>query len=292
MKFRFTYGAYLILIAMGILNSACTEKIEIDLDSTYARLVVEGEVTTDSIKHFVNLSITSDYFSNRPAPRVQDAVVELTFGDETLQLIENEGHPGLYETPYAFRGVVGTTYELDISQVDVDQDGVEERYHASSTMMGGPELQSVELKYYPSTYYSGYTVYMHGSHPPEIRDWFGFKLYKNSDLLTDSLYKYYVMSDELFDSGYFTGLPVGWLSDDYPRQAVHPGDTVSLEMNCIEEAYYDFVTEAQLEIYGYYPLFSGPPSNVTSNIDNGAVGIFAAYSIQRSSVIATEEIQE
>jgi hypothetical protein len=126
---------------------------------------------------------------------------------------------------------------------------------------------------------------MHASHPPEKRDWFGFKIRKNSDLLTDSLSKYSVISDELFDSGYFPGLPVGFLSDDDPREAVQPGDTVTLEMNCIEEVYYNFVTEAQLEIAGYYPLFSGPPSNVTSNMDNGALGIFAAYSIQRYSLV-------
>lgn len=285
MKFRYTYPTYLIVILMVILASACTEKIEIDLDSTYARLVVEGELTSDSTKHFVILSVSSDYFSNRPAPRVEDALVELTFGDVTLELIENQQQAGLYETPYAFRGVIGTTYELDISHLDIDQDGVDESYHASSTMMGGPELEYIELKYFPTPYATGYTVFMYAFHPPEIRDWLGFKLLKNSDLLTDSLDKYSVISDEIFDSGYFPGLPVGFLSDDDPRQAVHSGDTVTLELNCIEEAYYDFVTEAQLEIAGYYPLFSGPPSNVLSNIDNGALGIFAAYSIQRYSLV-------
>ena len=102
----------------------------------------------------------------------------------------------------------------------------------------------------------------------ETRDWFGFKLSRNGDLLTDSLHKYSVLSDELFDTGYFPGFPVGFLSDDDPREAVHPGDTISLEMDCIEKDHYDFVTQAQLEIAGYFPLFSGPPSNVVSNIDN------------------------
>ena len=126
---------------------------------------------------------------------------------------------------------------------------------------------------------------MYASHPPLQSDWFGFKLIKNSDLLTDSLSKYSVLSDDLFDSGYFPGLPVGFLSDDDPRQAVHSGDTITFELNCIEEAYYNFVTEAQLEIIGNIPLVSGPPANVASNIDNGAQGIFAAYSIQRISLI-------
>jgi len=285
MRLRYTYRCCFILITVLLLASACTEKIDIELDSTYARLVVEGAVTTDSINHYVLLSVTSNYFSNRPSPKVQDAIVELTFGNETMQLIENGTIPGRYETPSAFRGVIGTTYELDISQLDVNQDGEEEQYHASSTMTGGAELEKIELKYYPTSFVSGYTVFMYLYHAEEIREWFGFKLTKNSDILTDSLYKYSVLSDEIFDSGYLPGLPVGFLSDDDPREALLPGDTLTFELNCIEEAYFNFVGDAQTEIAGYYPLFSGPPSNVVSNIDNGAMGIFAAYSIQRISVV-------
>ena len=285
MSLRFTYPHCLILITALLLASACTEQIDIELDSTYARLVVEGELTSDSVKHFVLLSITSNYFSNKPSPPVQDAVVELTFGDETVQLIENEAKPGRYETPYAFKGAIGTTYELDISQLDVNQDGEEEHYHASSTMAGGTELEKIELKYYPSPAVSGYMVFMYAFHPPEQRDWFGFKLIKNGNLLTNSLEQYSVLSDELFDDGYFPGLPVGFLSDDESDEVLYPGDTVTFELNCIEEAYFNFVSEAQLEIAGNFPLFSGPPSNVISNIDNGAMGSFTAYSIQRYSVL-------
>jgi len=285
MRLRFTYPCCLLLITALILTSGCTEKIDIELDSTYTRLVVEGEITSDSMNHYVILSLTSNYFSNKPSPRVQDAVVEITFGNETMQLIENVTNPGRYETPYAFRGEIGTTYELDISQLDVNEDGEEERYHASSTMAGGTELEKIELRYYPTPVASGYTVFMYAHHPPEIRDWFGFKLIKNSDLLTDSLYKYSVLSDEIFDDGYFPGLPVGFLDDDDPRQAVHPGDTITFELNCIDESYYNFISEAQLELIGNFPLFSGPPSNIVSNIDNGALGTFTAYSIQRISVV-------
>ncbi len=285
MSLRFKYHACVLMLTAMFLATACTEKIDIDLDSTYARLVVEGAVTSDSVHHYVLLTITSDYFSNRPAPRIQDALVEIAFENESMQLIENESIPGRYETPHAFRGTIGTTYSLHISQLDVNQDGEEESYHASSTMLGGSELEKIELKHYPTPVVSGYTVFMYLYHPAEIRDWFGFKLSKNSDLLTDSLYKYQVLSDEIFDSGYFPGLPVGFLSDDDPRTALHPGDTVTFELNCIEEAYYNFISEAQLELAGNFPLFSGPPSNIVSNIDNGALGTFSAYSIQRFSVI-------
>ncbi len=285
MKLKFTYHRWYFLIVALLSFSACTERIDIELDSTPGRLVVEGAVTTDFLRHHVDLSITSDYFSNEPAPPVRDALVELSFGNESMILSEDEAVPGRYKAAIAFSGIPGTSYKLDISQLDMDQDGEEEHYHASGTMPGGPELEHIELRYYSTPVISGYAVFMYASHPPEQRDWFGFKLIKNSDMLTDSLMKYTVLSDDLFDSGYFPGMPVGYLSDDDPRQAIHSGDTVTFELNCIEQAYYNFVTEAQLEINAKYPLFSGPPANVISNIDNGAMGIFAVYSIQRSSLI-------
>lgn len=277
-----------MLVVALILATACTEKIDIELDSTYARLVVEGAVTSDSLNHYVLLSITSDYFSNKPPPKVQDAVVELSFGNESMQLIENDTIPGRYETPNAFRGTIGTTYDLDISQLDIDQDGQDEIYHSSSTMQGGAELEKIEIKYYSTPVASGYTVFMYLYHVPEIREWFGFKLIKNGILISTSLEQYSVLSDEIFDSGYFPGFPVGFLSDDESDEAVFPGDTITFELNCIEQSYYNFVSEAQLELAGNFPLFSGPPSNVVSNIDNGAMGTFTAYSIQRYSVILEE----
>ena len=274
-----------MLIVALLSFSACTERIDIELDSTFRRLVVDGAVTTDSLRHHVDLSITSDYFSNEPAPAVREAYVELSFGDERILLSEDETIPGRYVVPDAFSGVTGTTYKLDISQLDVDQDGEEEQYHSSATMPGGPELDRIELRYYPTPVISGYAVFMYAYDPVEQRNWYGFKLIKNSDILTDSLIKYTVLSDDLFDTGYFPGLPVGFMSDDDPRQALHSGDTVTFELNCIDQAYYNFVTEAQLEISANYPLFSGPPANVPSNIDNGAMGFFAVYSIQRTSLI-------
>lgn len=286
MRFRNLYRPFLILISAIIIATACTEPVDIELDSTYQRLVVEGYVNTDSLKHNVILSLTSDYFANEASPRISDALVELSFGNETMQLIENETVPGLYEAPYAFRGEIGTTYDLLISQLDVNQDGVEEQYRASSTMPGGTELLSIELQYFPTAVASGYAVFMYANHPQGQWDWFGFRLIKNGILLDSTLQDYSILSDEIFDDGYFPGIPVGFLSDDEPGQAVHPGDTITLELHSISQAYYNFVSGAQLELVGYNPLFSGPSANIETNLSNGANGIFAAYSILRSSVIA------
>ena len=271
-----------------LLNMSCTEIVQIDLDSTYTRLVVEGGVTNDSVYHGVQLSLSSDYFSNQASPRVSGAQVYLEFKDISLQLVEQDTAPGLYLSPYAFRGEIGTTYNLVIQQVDVDEDGIYEIYHANSTMPGGVMLDSIALSYFSSFFGSGYQVFMFALDPP-TKDWYGIRFWKNSDLLTKTLIDYNVQSDDFYNGKYlFYGIPIGFYSDDEPDELLLPGDTVTLELHSIESNYYDFVGDAQLEIFGNNPLFSGPSANIRSNIDNGAMGSFTAYSIHRATAIVPE----
>ena len=71
-------------------------------------------------------------------------------------------------------------------------------------------------------------------------------------------------------------------SRDQDEEVLEPGDIVTVEMNSIGEEYANFLWDAQSEISGSNPLFSGPPANVKGNINNGAIGFFAAYSVSRA----------
>lgn len=278
----YRYRVSLLFAAMAL--TACTEVIEIDLDTTYRRLVVFGTITTDSVHHRVQLSTTSDYFSNMQAPALSGALVELEVDGNMLRLEEYDSVPGLYRTQEAFRGVPLTTYHLHISRVDLEGDGKYESYNAESTMPVKPQLDSIKLVYFQSPFISGYQILMYARNA-STREWYTYKIWRNSDLLTDELSEYTAQSDDFFSREYIYGLPVGFLSDSEPREAMQPGDTVTFEMNSIGQDYFDFISDAQLEILGNNPLFSGPPANVHSNISNDGKGIFAAYSVNRVSTI-------
>ena len=174
MRKRNTYGWSWLTVFLLSITFSCTERIDIELDSTYRRLVVYGTVTNDSIRHQVILTASSDYFSNQAAPSISGALVELSFNGQTLLLPEIDSIPGTYESPEAFRGVCGTTYRLDISQVDMDMNGESESYHAESTMPEGTELDTIELTYFSFPQISGYVVAIHGSHPRGQKDWFSY----------------------------------------------------------------------------------------------------------------------
>ena len=63
---------YLLLLAV---LTRCTEQIEIDVDSSFARLVVEGYISTDTTSHMVRLTRSGDYFYNQPAQPVSGAII-------------------------------------------------------------------------------------------------------------------------------------------------------------------------------------------------------------------------
>jgi len=276
------------LLLPVLLSTACTEIVDIELDSTYTRLAVEGAITSDSVQHQVILTLSSDYFANQKAPRVSNAEVYLEFENISLQMEENDTVPGLYLTPHKFRGVIGTTYDLSIDQVDVDEDGVYESYKGSSTMPGGVVFDSIVLNYSTSVYGNGWEVYMFALDPP-TRDWYGFNFWKNSELMTPNLLDYGIQPDDFYNGKYlFYGLPIAYFSDDETEQELFPGDTVTLELHSIESAYYDYVGDAQLELFGNNPLFSGPSANIRTNMDNGAMGSFTAYSITRAFAVVPE----
>lgn len=285
MKFL-TKSTIAFVLLLGIYS--CTEQIEIDLGTTYQRFIVYGTVSTDLAFHQVDLSTSSDYFSNSPSPKISNALVELSFNGNSILLEEHDTIPGRYLTPFEYQGIPLTSYTLNISQVDVDGDGIFEEYEAESAIPAIPVLDSIGLIYFQSPFISGYQVLMYAMDPP-TREWYGFKLRRNQFLLSEKLSNYTVQPDDFFNGTYIYGLPVGFLSDDDPDEAIMPGDTITFELQSITQEYYNFVVDAQLEIAGNNPLFSGPSSNVRSNISNEGKGVFSALSVARVSVIIPVE---
>jgi len=279
----------ILIIALASLMWQCTERIEVEVDSTYTRLVVEGYITTDTMAHYVKLSLSGDYFANKPADRIGDALVRIDDGDHTIELTESESEAGLYLTEPDYHGIPGKTYTLTINQVDIDKDGVYEEYTAESILHPVAKMDSIALDLMESPHFKIYQVLVYAWDPPET-NFYAFKVYKNGTLLTDTLSELLVQNDEFFNGNYTHGIPSQFLTHGIPSQFLDQdkegevlveGDTVTFELDGITEEYYQYIIEAQSEVFYKTPMFSGPPSNIMSNISNGALGFFSAYSIER-----------
>jgi len=269
----------LLISLLSILTFSCTERIDIELDDSYVRLVVDGSITTDTMVHTVELSSTSSYYYNKPAPPVTGAEVSITDGTQTFSLTENS--PGIYQTAPSVYGVPGKTYSLNIKLAS--EIGGQTDYFATSTIYPISPLDSVSLLFHPEWSANGiWEVKCYVQEPPTT-DFYRFMIYKEQVLLTDTLDEWFVTDDMFFNGNYTNGATIAYLQQGSEQESLIPGDIVTAEINSIGKDYFSFVAEAQAELRGSNPLFSGPPANVKGNLSNGAVGFFSAYSVTRSS---------
>ncbi len=266
---------------LPIVFLSCTERIDIKLDESYTRLVVEGSVTTDTARHKVLLSMTSDYFYNKPPVMVTGAGVTISDGTTTEVLLEVS--PGIYSTDSLYAGVVGRTYTLNIN-LESPVGGFRD-YKASSTLLPVARLDSISLALNSSWGPAGIWEVKSYLLDPPTQDFYRILISRNSTLLTDTLYEWYVTDDVFFNGNYTNGAGIGYLVQGYHDNTVLPGDTITAEVDGIGKDYASFIWDAQSEIWGSNPLFSGPSANIKGNINNGAIGFFAAYSVSRARAI-------
>jgi len=279
-----TNKIFLIIITLAFLQG-CTEKIDVELDETYDRLVVEGYITDEPGVHTVEISRSTDYFDPNQAERISDAVVIIDDGvnpPDTLE--EHPNQAGIYQTKPGYAGVPGREYNLRIE--------LEEAIHESSTysatceMPQHRELDSIQVHYLER--WEAWEVRSFAIDPP-TKDYYMFDLYKNDILVTDTIDEPFVIEDRLFNGQSTNGAAIGYFQAEYPNEGLKVGDTVKARLASITKAHYRFMMDVSSESGYQNPLFSGPPANIRGNINNDGIGFFGAFSVDYATTVFTGE---
>jgi len=265
---------YFILIATA---AACTEKIDVKLDTTYSRLVVDGQIQSDTGTYLVALTQSADYFSNEPVPRVVNATISINDGQNTFVLHETQkGISGIYETDSNFAGKTGKTYILNIELQEEIAGNTS--FEAASYLPTVTHLDSISAQFHPEWGRNGiWTVKLWAQEPGDEVNYYLFNLYRNGKLLTDTITKKVISDDKFYNGSYMNGVDVVYLNNEHPWETIYPGDTIMLQMSGITKEYFDFIDEVKQSGFNI-PFFSGPPANVKGNVNNGGVGFFSAFS--------------
>jgi hypothetical protein len=275
----------IIVLLLSVFVMSCTERIDIDLDNQkYARLVVEGALSTDTTVHAIKLTKTADYFDNQPPEAVSEASVIIASDEDEYQLTESPVGSGIYLTAPDVYGKIGKTYETRI--LLKEKIGGFDEYTASGKIYPIYPIDSIALEFKPEWGDAGFWEVKCYVLDPPTEDFYMFQVFRNDVLVTDSINEIFVTDDVLYNGNYTNGIGVGYLNQARDDQKLVPGDQVTLKISRITKEYTNFVMQVQTEISYQSPLFSGPPANVQGNIDNGAFGFFASYSCAYSSVMA------
>jgi hypothetical protein len=271
----------LAIALLGISAFSCTEKVNIKLDPNTVRLVVDGQISTDTSAFVINLTQTADYFSNAPVPRISGATVKISDGTETIQLTETLA--GVYATDSMFHGTIGKEYTLDI--LLKEPIAGETAYSSICRLPDVSNLDSIQAEFRSDFGKKGmWEIHIFAQEPGNEANYYMFHMYRNGKLMTDSISKVVVSDDKYFNGSYINGLTAMYINADHPWETLYPGDTIVLQMSGITKEYYDFIGEVQSAGFNI-PFFMGPPANIVGNISKDAVGFFAAYSNSYASMI-------
>ncbi|MEI7499496.1 MAG: DUF4249 domain-containing protein [Bacteroidota bacterium] len=262
---------------LALLASACTEKIEVKLDSTYTRLVVDGGIEADTGVYRVALTKSADYFSNEPVPRVVNATVSIFDGSKTFMMHESrKGISGIYETDSNFAGKKGNSYSLKVELTE--EIAGKTSFEATSYLPSITHLDSIMAVFHPEWGQKGvWTIKLWAQEPGNEVNYYLFNLYRNGKLLTDTITKKTISDDKYYNGSYMNGVDAVYLNNSHSWETIYPGDTIMLQMSGITKEYFDFINEVKQSGFNI-PFFSGPPANVKGNVTNGGVGFFYAYS--------------
>lgn len=258
----------LVFFSLALLTS-CEDVIEIELDYMKPKLVIEGVITDDDNQCIIKLSKTTDYFNHNANPAVSDAVITLT--DNTGTVVEfNEVEPGNYLGKDVYAKSL-MNYTLSILS-----DG--ELYMAEATVPQKVTIDSLTCRYNPESifYEVGYVVSCHFSDPGESRNFYRLKTYNINNKLKARY------SKELYNDDVNNGnnVVLTWSNDAYQQS-----DTVVVELYSLYEKTYDYY-KTLFPISGGTEMMSfTTPANPNTNLSNGALGYFGAYTISRDTII-------
>jgi hypothetical protein len=269
---------YLIFLP-ALFLSGCEEIMDLQFESKGKKsLVVEGQITTDTMAHQVMLSWTGDFFTKPPQDMVTGAVLTITDGEQPYALSEDPAQPGIYKTGPGVYGEVGKSYTLHIRLPDGKEFSGTEEMLSCADIDSIAQSDNYDHGFFGFEYF-GYDLFLYAMEPEPVGDYYMYFLYLNDSLVSDSLPEVLFASDEFVNGNYINGLPTHFIAEDLFKD---DSMMVTLEMQSITPAYYEFLSGMLLEIWRGSP-WDGPPANVPSNMNNDARGYFRASAVKRKT---------
>ena len=263
--------------------SSCEKVIDIDLNESDNKLIIEGKINNDG-ECSVKLSQVKNYNQDNEFPGVTDAIVVINDDQGNLDTLE-QGIPGMYYSDEII-GTPGATYSLYVSWNN--------QVYTSVCRM--PELVQIDsLTIRKEVFFVDTTTItiVHFNDPGAVNNYYRYLYTINSTLNKD----YNVESDRFYNGltvetriPIFNGGPNGGPGGGGPGGPGNPGpgplipDTLRLEMWGIDqsmELYYRTLSTTIQAASGQ----QAAPANPKSNISGDALGYFSAYTISKASIV-------
>ncbi|WP_147676115.1 DUF4249 family protein [Algibacter pacificus] len=215
---------YIYIIGLILSFTACEDVIDLELNSTEPRLVIDASLKwlkgTDGSDQFIKLSLSAPYYDTE-VPPVNNAVVTVMDTDDTIFNFVEDGDTGIYRCN-TFIPELNKNYTLNINYK-------EEVYTATEKLIAVAKIDSVKQKNDGGISGDEIELKAFYTDPVGAGDYYLFEV----DPLESNELSIDVYDDEFTDGNEIFGF--------YSDEDLEIGDEVNIYNSGISERFYEFM---------------------------------------------------
>lgn len=277
-KSNLKYIRLSLFVALALISASCQKVIHLDLSGDEQKLVIEALMADTINGGIVRITKTVDFYSPTVPQAVSGAQVQIseeggttTTLSETVLPIEN-----VATMVYLSQDVVSKhdkTYKLTVT--------VEGKtYTAQSRILTPVAIDSIKFlkNERPNAGKASWVPHCYFKDPAGVENFYRLKIKvispaSNTESTTD---RFYLRNDKFFDGK----------ENDFAFQGfdTKKGDVVEVELISLDNGTYEYFRTLSNIVSSGGGMNSSSPANPNSNINNGALGYFAAQAISKMRV--------
>lgn len=259
----------LIGLSFLIILGSCQKVIDVDLNESDPKIVIEANFSASDSVVSVIVSYTSSYFNEYSQNTVDNAVVIITDGNGATTVIPSVGNGEYSISNYI--PTEGMTYSISVSH-----DG---STYTSSSKLNAPLAMLVpRSEFYEQGFFTeegGYLIFFKFNDPVGKGNYYNV-IYRANDTLYNQVQDFVLGDDDLTD---------GNLIERPVFEYYKVNDTISFELQAIDKKVYDYYSELQTIAGGQS---SAAPANPKYFWTNNGLGYFSAYFSSENGIRVTE----
>lgn len=259
-----------VAFALATLSS-CEKVIDLDLNGAEKKYVIEAQVTDEPGKATVLISQTKDFDEDNNFSGITGATVTVT-EEVGPSVTFSETSPGVYRHA-ALAAAAGKNYHLSVLVNG-------ETFTASCRM---PERVNLDTVYTTDEFIFTATRKVTNADyqdPLGRGNYYRFVQYINNIRVRQII----VQSDEYTDGRYVNNKLFYFAEEDSNEpEEIKSGDTVKVEMLCIDPAIYKYWYSLSRSATGVSG--QATPANPVTNMKGGALGYFSVHTMQAKTAV-------
>jgi hypothetical protein len=256
--------SFIYLLFIILIFSSCEKVIDLKLNPSDSRLVIEAQMTNELGSCSVKLSRVINYDQANNYPKISNAIVRIE--DNGVSYLLTETAAGIYTKP-DLQGVPGHTYNL---KVIVDG----EEYTSSCKMPTMVQIDTVYTQYEVFFVDTNLATYITYQDPSGERNYYRYIL-----SIADTVSEGFLLDNDTFYDGQNAEQSLFSFNSEYMS-----GDSIKVELWSIDAAVYKYFSTLSSIIGGQSGQLAAP-ANPSSNISGGAMGYFNVYGVSRGNTI-------